>query len=73
MFLFSKKKKVQESYDREMLTPVIRASICTGEKTAGFREKHGGQFHEVMLIRTEADLKEFKERYGITEEIETFY
>ena len=31
-------------YDRENLRPVIRASICTGEQTAGFRNIHTGRF-----------------------------
>ena len=33
------KKAPSEAYDREKLEPVIRSSICTGEKVAGFREK----------------------------------
>ncbi len=75
MFNFFKKQKVtiKEDYDHEKLTPAIRSSICTGEKTAGFREKQSGQFHDVMLVRTEEDLKEFRERYGINGEVETFY
>ena len=61
------------SYDRERLEPVIRSSICTGEKTAGFREKDTGKFREVMLIRNEADLADFRRQYGITGEIGTIY
>ena len=36
------KKAPAEAYDRDALEPVIRSSICTGEKVAGFREKEGG-------------------------------
>ena len=52
-------------YDRENLRPVIRASICTGEQTAGFRNIHTGRFTECMLIRTDADLEEFCRSYAV--------
>lgn len=67
------KKAPAEAYDRDALEPVIRSSICTGEKVAGFREKEGGRFREVTLIRTPADLEAFKRKYGITEDIPTIY
>ncbi len=74
MGLFSKtKKEPRRAYDPAELKPVIRASICTGEKTAGFRELATGKVHEIMLIRSEADLEAFRREYGITEEIETIY
>ena len=71
--MFFRKKVKKETYDRELLKPVIRVSICTGEQTAGFKELKGGKFREVMLIRDDEDLEEFKERYGINEEIERIY
>jgi hypothetical protein len=41
-------KKVQkEIYDKEKLKPVIRSSICTGEKVAGFKDLQTGKFTEV--------------------------
>lgn len=44
------------------------------EQTAGFRERTTGRFHEVMLIRGDADLAQFCKTYGISpEEIETVY
>lgn len=70
--LFKKKIKVQE-YDRERLIPVIKASICNGEKVAGFKDIHSGVFEDVMLIKTDADLETFKERFAIEGEIETIY
>ena len=73
MKLFGRKSVPHELYDSEKLTPVIRASICTGEKTAGFRETGTGRFRDVMLITSPADLAAFKERYGITGDIETIY
>ena len=62
-----------ESYDPGVYTPVIRSSICNGEKTAGFRDNRSGQFHEIMLIRDEADLRAFRKAYGIEGEIGTIY
>ena len=67
------KKAPSEAYDREKLEPVIRSSICTGEKVAGFREKETSRFREVALIRTPADLDAFQRKYGIDGEIPTIY
>lgn len=63
-----RKKKVKESYDKENLKPIIRASICTGEQVAGFKDVHTGKFTEVMLIRDSRDMDEFLQRYGISAE-----
>ena len=52
-------------YDPEIERPVIRASICTGEQVAGFKNRHTGEFHEVMLIRDEADKAQFMRMYGL--------
>ena len=59
-------------YDPETCRPVIRCSICTGEQTAGYIRKGSTTFHEVMLIRDENDLAEFKRLAG-KEEIEKEY
>lgn len=64
--MFRKKRKVL-AYDTEHQKPIIRCSICTGEKTAGFKNLQTGRFTEVMLIRMDADLEEFKQLYGISE------
>jgi len=62
-------KKIQkEVYDKENLKPVIRASICTGEQVAGFKDIHTGRFTEVMLIRNSKDMEEFTKKYDISEE-----
>ena len=71
--LFRKRQKTLD-YDRERLRPVLRASICTGETAAGFRDKQTGKFTEYALIRTEADLEEFLRTYGLTrDEVPTEY
>jgi hypothetical protein len=71
--MFFRKKKPSFSYDPKAKKPMIRASICTGEQVAGFKDLRTGEFEEVMLIRDSADLAEFKEQYGISEEIEKSY
>lgn len=59
--------KEAQTYDRENQKPVIRCSICTGEQVAGFKDIHTGKFEEIMLIKNDADLRSFKETYGLTE------
>ena len=74
MPLFRKKTAVgHDAYDHEKKTPAIRASICTGEKVAGFRDKETGSFEEIMLIRSEKDLALFRKQFRIEEEIPVFY
>ncbi|MBP5295086.1 MAG: aspartate dehydrogenase [Lachnospiraceae bacterium] len=74
MFHLKKKNTVKKpGYDAEQVKPVIRSSICTGEKVAGFKDKKNGTFREVMLIRDEKDLEEFRKKYGIEGPIETVY
>ena len=72
MGLFKKKSMVQ-SYDKENKKPVIKASICNGEQVAGFKDIHTGKIEEVMLIKSPADLEQFKAMYGIDEEIAKEY
>ena len=54
--------------------PVIRASICTGEKTACMRDLGSGKLHEIMLVRTDEDLDTFCRMCGADREaIKTVY
>ena len=62
--LHKKIKKIE--YDKENQKPVIRSSICTGEKVAGFRDLNTGKFTEVMLIRDNKDMDEFLTTYDIS-------
>lgn len=69
MGLFSRKKKVQKiDFDKTGKRPVIRASICTGEQVAGFKDVKTGKFEDLMVIRTEADRKLFMEMYDVKED-----
>ena len=64
--MFGKKKTpATEQFDKEKYRAVLRCSICTGEQVAGFKDIHTEEFHDVMLIKGEADLAEFKSIYGV--------
>lgn len=74
MKMFRKKKAVEPvDYDSENWMPVLKCSICNGEQVAGFKNIHTGAFKEDVLIRNNRELQEFKEKYGITEEIGKIY
>lgn len=62
--MFGKKKMLKE-YDKDSLKPILRCSICTGERVAGFKNIHTGKFEDIMLIKEDRDLKRFMEMYGI--------
>lgn len=68
-----KKKSVAKPYDKKNKKPVIKASICTGEQVAGFKDIHTGKIEELMLIKSQADLEKFKTMYEIDEEIAKEY
>ncbi len=75
MIFFNRiKKEKNEMIPFDPLTQeaVIRSSICTGEKTAGFKNKADGHFTEVMLIKSKADENYFKKIYKL-ETIKTEY
>lgn len=64
--IFKKQAQTQkQQYDKTKQKPIIRASICTGEKVAGFKDLATGQFSEIMLIRNDGDLYEFMQSYGV--------
>ena len=62
-----RKKRTAIPFDKSGKIPVIRSSICTGEQTAGFQDEATGKIQEVMLIRGEADLREFVREYDLDE------
>ena len=64
MNIFKKKSppavpSILEKFPLVQYEPVIRASICTGEKTACMRDRESGKLHEIMLVRTEEDMDTF--------------
>ena len=71
LFRKTVKKSLIEPYANQ--TPAIKSSICTGEKTAGFLDENG-TFHDLMLIKTDADLENFCATYSVKkEEIKTIW
>lgn len=54
-------------FNPEKQQPIIRSSICTGEKMAGFKDKTTGHFTEVMVIRSDDDKARFMKIYNIHE------
>lgn len=64
--------KEEFPFDPARQIAVIRSSICTGEKVAGFKDLEGGRFTEVMLIRSRQDEEKFKALYGL-EKVKTEY
>lgn len=68
-----RKKVEKRSYDKEKKKPLLRCSICNGERIAGFRNLETGKFEEVMLVRNDADLKAFMDMFGIDEPVAKEY
>ncbi len=69
---WKKKEKEKKTFDASQYKPVLRCSICNGEQVAGFKNLQTGKFEEAALIRSEHELKEFMELYGL-EQIEKEY
>ena len=64
MSIFKKKTppavpSILAEFPPEQFEPVIRSSICTGERTAGMRDRATGKLHEIMLVRTDEDFDTF--------------
>ena len=67
--LFRKRKRENtESFDRTRKALAVRASICTGERVAGFVDLETGNFEEAEYIGSDAQLQDFMKRYGIRED-----
>ena len=74
MRLFQRKKEEAPLYPLTDWEPVIRSSICTGERVLCMREKSSGKLREVALLRSESDLRDFCRTYGVSAEtIRTIY
>lgn len=72
MTMIFRKKNISKgskvvSFDSEKYKPVLKCSICNGERVAGFKNLQTGKFEEIALIRNDTELEEFKEKYGISQ------
>ena len=67
MFFRGKKRPAPDKivYDPSAMSPAIRASICTGEQTAGFISRETGAFTGIMLINSPEDRKRFCKEFGV--------
>lgn len=67
MFFRGKKRPAPDKiiYNPSAMSPAIRASICTGEQTAGFISRETGTFTGVMLINSPEDRKRFCKEFGV--------
>lgn len=69
-----KRTEKTQGYDPAERQPAIRASICTGEKTAGFINLKTSKFEDIRLISSDKDLYEFCCEYGVDKSnIKTIY
>ena len=64
--MFFQKRGKKQTYDPARQKPVLRVSICTGEKVAGFKDLQTGKFEDRMLVRTSRDLERFCASYGLS-------
>ena len=61
-------------FDPTRFEPVIRSSICTGERVACMRDRESGKLHEIELVRTDEELAAFCRRCGAdVQSIRTVY
>lgn len=65
--MFGKRQIQRADYDRENWKPILKCSICNGERVAGFKNIHTGEFREEGFIRNDSELEDFKRKYGIAE------
>ena len=66
--MFRKKKTVNIpsiNFDPESMEAVLKCNTCNSERVIGFTDLTTGEFHEVMNIRYDSELEEFKKVYGI--------
>ena len=55
--------KIPEGYTADSIR--IEKSTCTGERTIGFYDPKEKKLVRAELVRTDADIKAFYEKYGI--------
>lgn len=66
MFGRKKKEVVKKlEYDPEIEKPIIRASICNGEKVAGFKNLRTGKFREQFFVSNDAEAEQFAKMCGV--------
>lgn len=56
-------QQIPEGYTAQDIK--LESSTCTGEKTIGFYDKHDRKLHCSELVRSERDIRDFYEKYGV--------
>ena len=67
-----KRPLAETKFDPEVEKPIVKSSICTGEKTAGFKNIKTGKYREVVAIKNDGDLRDFMRKCGV-DSIDTEY
>jgi hypothetical protein len=66
MGLFTKPKKHKSvPAECEGMEVRVMSSTCTGEKTIGFYNRNTRELMYIELVRSQADIDDFYEKYGI--------
>lgn len=65
--MFFRKEKEKKDFDRSLIDAAVLTGICSGEKTFGFIDKRTGKFNSVCLVRSQKELDEILEGYGLLE------
>lgn len=66
MSIFKKKTAAAVPKECEGMEVKIQSSTCTGEKTIGFFNRADGKLMYSELVRTQADIDAFYEKYGLS-------
>ena len=67
MSIFSRRREQSDplaAFPPDRFEPVVRSSICTGERVACMRDRESGRLHEIELVRTDEELAAFCRRCG---------
>ena len=69
MGMFFKKKVKTDitkiEYDPEYMEAILKCNTCNRDRVAGIKDKRTGEFTEIATIRSDTDLLDFKNTYGI--------
>ncbi len=66
MSLFSKQKKhTPVPPECEGMEIKVMSSTCTGERTIGFYNRNTRELMYIELVRSQADIDAFYEKYGV--------
>ncbi len=57
----------QFHYDANCHKAILKCSICNGEQVAGFKDLKTGRFYEIMFIRSQQELQDFMNTYGLSD------